>query len=101
MDAKLKVKWLRALRGKKYQQGNGELKCSDTFCCLGVLADIQGAEWFGGVPTINGEENNGMYYLRPVLAGGLRSSTQRVLALLNDRGKPFSEIADYIERRIK
>ncbi len=34
------VRWTKALRSGEYAQGESWLRCEDTFCCLGVLADI-------------------------------------------------------------
>lgn len=100
MDAKLKAKWLRALRGKKYRQGKRALRHHGAFCCLGVLADIQGAKWISGCPIINGSENDGNSNLEPRFAGGLRRAVQNTLAEMNDGSADFKKIADYIERRI-
>ncbi len=40
MNAKIKQRWLKALRSGKYKQGRGQLKNGKSFCCLGVLCDI-------------------------------------------------------------
>ena len=50
MDADLKAKWVKALRGqgeKVYKQGRYYFKTyDDRYCCLGVLCDISGViEW--------------------------------------------------------
>src|SRR5688572_17403992 len=52
MDATIKEKWVKALRSGEFKQGEGKLHDSDndTYCCLGVLCKIQGAqftEWNG------------------------------------------------------
>lgn len=102
MDAKLKAKWLRGLRSKKYRQTQTCLRHRGAFCCLGVLADIQGAKWINGSPIINGDDDHrqGGAILLPKFAGGLQKAPQTTLAKMNDQGKSFAEIADYIERRI-
>jgi hypothetical protein len=112
MDAKLKAKWVKALRSGKFKQGDEYLKGGNRYCCLGVLATIQGAKWRGHVPFVDGKsvsvEYNGAegYFLSPSFCG-LRHSTQDNLANMNDgRGKyvgqpqTFEQIADYIERRL-
>lgn len=107
MDKKLKTKWLKALRSGKYRQGGCYLKNGRKFCCLGVLADIQGAKWHSNsltyteVPEIK-NINPGWQHdmLTPREAGGLRTSVMKTLATMNDDGKTFKEIADYIEKRI-
>lgn len=40
MDKKIKEKWVKALRSKKYKQTRGSLKDDSGYCCLGVLCDI-------------------------------------------------------------
>lgn len=42
--------WLAALRSGEYKQGQGKLRVSEGFCCLGVLCDLyakahSNAEW--------------------------------------------------------
>lgn len=50
MDAELKAKWVEALRSEKYQQCTGVLRSNigegrAGYCCIGVLLDIQQANW--------------------------------------------------------
>lgn len=46
MNQEIKAKWVAALRGGKYKQGEGCLNDGNGgFCCLGVLCDVQGVEW--------------------------------------------------------
>ena len=41
MNARIKRKWVTALRSGKYMQGRGFLKDEDGgYCCLGVLCDV-------------------------------------------------------------
>lgn len=40
MDAQLKAKWVEALRGDEYQQGQGSLLREGCYCCLGVLCEV-------------------------------------------------------------
>lgn len=118
MNRKLKAKLLRALRSGAYEQGDSYLVNHEgtKFCCLGVLADIQGCVWEeskydNGLHPImpRGRETFGVggdgeskqsCYLKPAKAGGLSISEQRHLATMNDSGKSFSEIADYIEANL-
>jgi hypothetical protein len=113
MDTEFKAKWVAALRSGKYQQGAGFL-CSgneghNAFCCLGVALDLQGASWaarpISFLPsqpldcTINGDlyKSNGKAGdILPAFAG-LRNSEIDCLMSMNDSGKTFSEIADFIE----
>lgn len=106
MDKKLKAKWLKALRGGRYRQTRDHLKADGGYCCLGVLANIQGAKWKWEeseddlCPTIAGQRafNGGLLF--PRHAGGLRKDTMNKLANMNDDGKSFKEIADYIEANL-
>lgn len=40
MNEDVKVRWVAALRSEKYQQGTGQLRKNDKFCCWGVLCDL-------------------------------------------------------------
>ncbi len=105
MKADLKRKWVEALRSGKYKQGEGELRRGDAFCCLGVLADVRGAEWvedeYGELGIPNGDGH--------VLTGALpvdwlAASIQEPLWRRNDglgiRRHTFPEIAAWIEENI-
>lgn len=101
MDAEIKAKWVAALRSGKYAQGNAGLRNGNRFCCLGVLADVCGVKWLARTEA-NGwydADKNGIggYYGE---SAGLSIHDQRTLAQLNDVGKPFTEIADYIEANL-
>ena len=46
-------KWVDALRSGKYEQGHGQLRKGDRYCCLGVACDVYiqemgGGEWIAG-----------------------------------------------------
>lgn len=67
MTESIKTKWIKALRSGKYTQGQGSLKSSDdpktaTFCCLGVLADIQGCNWYGSDLAITFDYDGNEYH---------------------------------------
>jgi hypothetical protein len=107
MDQELKVKWTEALRSGKYEQGDSFLKKGNSYCCLGVLLDIQGAEWYktssvgdaakinGIVATLKDEER-----LEEDFAGGMNYETQVTLSRMNDSGRSFLSIANYIEANL-
>ena len=89
MDKALKNTWVKALRSGKYRQGTGRLmRMNRYYCCLGVLADTQGATWCNDytslavVPCLlNGkviERIGDKYgqYLKPKFAGGLSKKQQ-------------------------
>ncbi len=112
MKPKFKSKWLKALRSGRYRQADGSLKDEGAYCCLGVLCNVIGVRWrkheteSAMVPFIGGKEVSardsdtgllGAGLLRKV---GMGRNTQTALALMNDEGKSFDEIADYIEKRL-
>jgi hypothetical protein len=96
MDKDIKAKWLEALRSGRYRQGEGALRVDDKFCCLGVLCDlIAPGEWMGGVFRAN------EVFLPESLNSTLGIGEQDLeLAEMNDSGKSFAEIADYIEQNL-
>jgi hypothetical protein len=93
MNASIKAQWLAALRGKEYKQGRNQLHHTDdnTFCCLGVLCDIQS-------PAGRGTWYGAMGFPPPELRAGLFMGDCGRLSRLNDvERKSFREIADYVE----
>lgn len=115
MKKEIKKLWVEALRSGKYQQGRGELRCDDTFCCLGVLCDLHakatGMAWedkcryLGQVGTLPDDvlDWSGLPDKNPLIAG-------RRLSVHNDgwkrnrapeqRAKKFPRIADLIEKHL-
>ena len=95
MNADTKIKWLEALRSGKYQQGKGNLRNGDSYCCLGVLCDaVAPSGW-------RGSSHMGRYdYPSSVLLGehDLNLSDIEPYARMNDSGVSFAEIADHIEK---
>lgn len=102
MQAELKAKWIAALRSGEFSQAKTRLRDGDAYCCLGVLCQVSGgmsdSEW----------ESYRYSFAHPTLVkaglyGGTtlpRDSIAKKLADMNDMGKSFAEIADYIEREI-
>jgi hypothetical protein len=111
MNRKLKAKWLRALRGGSYRQAAKVLAndAGTKFCCLGVLADIQGCTWKigdngDGLVPVN-KANRAIVpasddYLPPARAGRLSFEQQGILTEMNDDGKSFKQIAAFIEANL-
>lgn len=111
MKKQLKTKWVKALRSGLYRQTAGVLANEEgtAFCCLGVLADIQGCLWKdkansdGDLLPINPSSGrivgDGLISHR-AFSGGLSQDVQNELSQLNDDGKPFARIADWIEKNI-
>lgn len=101
MDANLKAKWVEALRSDKYKQIAGTLREGDQFCCLGVLCDVMGARWTShGDAYVDGDYQSSLLSTRMLQNIGLSEAAQSVLYGMNDSGRPFPAIADYIERKL-
>ena len=110
MDPELKAKWLEALRSGKYRQAVGALRrnadSGDSFCCLGVLCDVldpndwteEDITYSWGLNSYGKDERQGAVLPTPVTEQ-YHISRNRMWDLtgLNDKGKSFSEIADWIE----
>lgn len=109
MDAKIKEKWVFALRSGEYTQGRNRLRDDNSFCCLGVLCDLAAKEnvgywneldWF----CIDDQFLRMAEKLPPKAvtrnwAGFSNSDMELVLYLSenNDQGFSFTTIAEYIE----
>ena len=116
-------KWIEALRSGKYGQTKGKLRNyeENEFCCLGVACDVfaketgQGYWSAGGVFHINGDyyESNDNVLPKTVMEWlGLRNPSgtfneytprgnKRNLAMMNDHGGTFENIAKLLEREPK
>ena len=93
MDAEIKRKWVQALRSGKYEQTKGLLKSPDgAFCCIGVLGAIQSMDF--KIKDLRSSTIMSKY------SAGLSTISQLKLANMNDEGRSFAEIADYIEANL-
>jgi hypothetical protein len=99
MDAQLKAKWIEALRSGEYVQATGLFEnCPDAngydpkaphgFCCLGVLCKT------AGEPVLLAEGSNWKFVRDQI------GNPTDTLVSLNDGGKSFSEIAEWIEANL-
>lgn len=94
MNPELKAKWVEALRSGEYKQGAGRFEKNGKFCCLGVLCKVAGV----GVSELRG---NGYWCDNYKFVGEtIEEIAERDLINMNDSGKPFTEIADYIEANL-
>ena len=77
---------------------------SGQFCCLGVLCDVVGVDLEGPTGTDAPYEKwgnaPGLAYAPEVLKGLTSYNDRHVLSSMNDEGKSFAEIADYIEQNV-
>lgn len=98
MKPQIKADWLKALRSGKYQQGKARLQSRGLFCCLGILCDLLRPDLWATVGI--GLRHNDHTDLPSELIleqAGLSQTVARQLAVMNDKGKTFNEIADFIE----
>lgn len=106
MDAELKAKWLEALRSGRYDQTTGQLRNGNCFCCLGVLCDvfnpnaweIEGDWSYGEGPDQSHEVGVLPHNFR--ITYGIDPVLEALLIEMNDDGRTFSEIANYIEAKL-
>jgi len=128
MNLEIKQMWVDALRFGNYEHGRGALCVDGQYCCLGVLCDL--AEKAGIVKvhnlsieqvehlSLDSDSSNVLEYyegtsfsaldLPSVVTGwaGLLKNDPHIfsqgvsLSRLNDQGKSFAEIADFIEREL-
>lgn len=99
MNPWVKRKWIKALRSGEYQQGRCTLKRSDSYCCLGVLAEEMVPEFMEN----NQAKEVGVASIKDdlVILWGLTINDQDKLADMNDFDKKtFPEIADWIEANL-
>lgn len=119
MIKKLKQKWVAALRSGKYKQCNGLLcRLNDRgratgHCCLGVLLEVAKKEGYD-IKKQKADYNttNRQYVFagekHDTMTGGLSESFRTRIKLdgldeselisMNDGGKSFDEIADFIQK---
>lgn len=110
MDAELKRKWVDALRSGEYAQTMHTLRDINGYCCLGVLANIiDSAAWkkseyasTGVKDWVYKDTQFEMYLDDSSLIDftGLNFKAQQILMGMNDAGKSFPEIADWIEENL-
>ena len=122
MDKRIKNKWLKALRSGEYEQGKGYL-CeagkdgTQKFCCLGVLInETEGFDFLPGDPPVEGVGISHDFAVKHAAQNyrtmvympsrdfnkrvGLEWGMAEALSDMNDEGRTFAEIADYIEENL-
>lgn len=105
MKAEIKQQWLEALRSGRYKQGQNRLRSKeDEFCCLGVLCDVVDPKaWERKGSDDAGYFSHGFQSYFPSHIGnqiGLPDRETSEPMSMNDNGKSFAEIADWIEANI-
>lgn len=96
-------KWVRALESGRFKQGYGQLAQGDERCCLGVLCDravdagvIKNYTPDAAMLSWPVAKWAGLKWRNPEYSLGLGQGMTRKLAVDNDRGKSFAEIAQII-----
>lgn len=111
MNAKVKTKWLKALRSGEYDQTTGKLldrtSEGDKFCCLGVLCNLYAQEHPGTGFRANGQ---GLYYFDDKngtlpdrvkkWAGSLKGLELELVRLNDEHNFSFNQIANFIEEKL-
>jgi hypothetical protein len=108
MNNELKTRWLAALRGDEYKQVDTHLRTENGHCCLGVLCDISGlGEWSQQSPgdyiwsfTAEDDQRTFLPPTKVLAEAGLTRDVAETLSHMNDEGKSFGVIADYIEANV-
>lgn len=119
----LHKKWVEALRSGEYKQTQSKLHNEEGFCCIGVLCEVKGME------SMEKDDGSFSYYMprskenqtswipncdlidfgldRKVVCSDdfdpedlFEEAVDSVLMQMNDGGKTFDEIADYIEKEL-
>ena len=107
MNPTFKAKWVAALRSGEYKQGKYVLRDQENnFCCLGVLMDIDGCLWNPtelcrvktNIYSVDGSGETTKLTAITAVKFDLSDEKQVSLISMNDSGKTFAEIADYIEK---
>jgi hypothetical protein len=91
--------WIEALESGKYKQCTGQLKDrKNSYCCLGVLAEIRGMriDPTGQTILIDGVSQS----YKPI-ENLLGTSIPTECMLLNDYGHSFRDIAQYLRGELK
>jgi hypothetical protein len=111
------LNWIKALRSGDYDQGQNDICQDSKFCCLGVLADINGdldepIALHSGVVVRKAKGSDSCYFfhdefdelgqpedeeLRQLFVDEYENQS---LAEMNDSGMSFEEIADVIEEHV-
>lgn len=106
LDPEFKAKWVAALRSGKYKQGQNYLMLDHStgplYCCLGVAGNLCGVKLKGRAFLISeGFTTEELEQIPSLLTGSVNTNKNIYpLIRMNDDGKSFSEIADYIEANL-
>ncbi len=113
MDPIEKAKWLAALRSGDYKQAKNIL-CEVnyykdlSYCCIGVKMNLDGVPRLPSglmfdlrnMPRTTSDGEHVFQWIVYMEQRGVPTEQTRILAEMNDSGKTFLEIADYIETNL-
>lgn len=94
--------WVEALKSGKYSQCTGLLFRLDedgnkSYCCLGVATELFPSLLPRNIENLYGSEYNSILGLRGWNGDFEIDNVNECLATMNDSGKTFQEIAQFIE----
>jgi hypothetical protein len=114
MDSEVKARWLEALRSGQYTKGKSVLRSGDRYCCLGVLAEVEGfleydenrerpyfisSNKTSRHSTLMPDHISSKYGLGKMF--DLRHASHQVaLACINDQSDTFDDVIEYIEKNL-
>ena len=110
MNPKIKLRWLNALRSGEYQQGRyallRDVNGKEEFCCLGVLCDLHaratGRYWTERLDSaVLSFDGHADLPSRATERWAGVSGASSPLANMNDKGKTFAHIADWIQKNLQ
>jgi hypothetical protein len=110
MNPTAKTLWVEAMRSKEYPQGRGALHQGRVWCALGVLIEVAikaGVQVTKSIdPSTGATGYDGQFGSLPVSVqrwAGLNGNPNVIgssVAMLNDGGMPFEQIADLVEANL-
>lgn len=98
MTPKRKARWIAALRSERYRQTTMRLYKDGAYCCLGVECDLTLGKKSSSAELTEGWRNClRKWPVKYRLSAKVSRDVMNNLARMNDEGKSFSAIADWIE----
>lgn len=113
MDQAVKERWVKALRSGEYIQGQNYLRGPEGDCCLGVLCAVEGisfTEVDAETSALDGFHNDMQLNIDAYIDCDMlvndkdghydRPENSVTLMAMNDEGKSFDTIANWIEANL-
>ena len=96
-------KWIAALRSGEYKQCRSYLFDGEGYCCLGVAAEIAGHDLELGPKDYTLLYDDVFEKVPDEIkdTGLVKNKFAAELTKMNDNGKTFDEIADWIEKNVE